>query len=229
MKQQLLLGVALCNDSTFENYYPGRNAHVNSALREAVMHNIHACIYLFGQEGVGRSHLLQACCHLATTLGKTPFYLPLHEIPFLSKEMFEGLEAMDVVCIDDVDCIAGNLELEEALFACYNRVRDAGKVLIVSSYALPLALSFVLPDLVSRLSWGLTFHLETLNDEEKKEALQFRAKKRGFELPDSVVTYILKRSARKSKTLFELLDKLDQASSAELRKVTIPFVREVMH
>lgn len=228
MTQQLLLGVGLRDDSTFEDYYFGANAQIENVLYDAVQEKEQSFVYLWAQPGLGKSHLLQACCHLAAGVQRSSLYLPLSDLPSLSPDMFDGLEAVDVVCIDGLEPVAGDRDLEVALFDCYNRLRDAGKTLIVSANAAPAALGCVLPDLVSRLSWGLTFHLTPLTDNDKKSALLLRAGRRGFELPDEVATYILKYSVRDNKALFEILDKLDYASLAEQRKLTIPFVKEVI-
>lgn len=228
MTQQLLLGMGLHIDSTFDEYYFGVNAQIHSALSLALAKKEHAFLYLWSAVGLGKSHLLQASCHLAGSLQRSSVYLPLHDLPSLSVDIFEGLEAIDVVCIDDLDALAGDKALEVALFDCYNRLRDAGKVLIVAASAAPSAVSFVLPDLVSRLSWGLVFQIKALNDDDKKAALMLHADKRGFELPDEVATYILKHSVRDNKVLFEMLEKLDYASLAEHRKLTIPFVKAVV-
>ncbi len=76
------------------------------------------------------------------------------------------------------------------------------------------------------MSWGFVFNIQTLTDENKSRALQARAKLRGFELPDNVVAYLLKRSSRDMNTLFELLDELDKASLSAKRRLSIPIVKE---
>jgi DnaA family protein len=155
-------------------------------------------------------------------------YLPLSDFSARSPEMLMGLEQIDVVCLDDIDQLAGHPQREEAFFDCYNRVRDAGGKLIVTAAAAPKALGVALPDLVSRLSWGLTFHLHPLIDDEKIAALMLRAMRRGFELPKEVANFVLSRSARDNKALFHLLDQLDYASLAAQRRLTIPFVKTII-
>ena len=100
--------------------------------------------------------------------------------------------------------------------------------MIVAGDIAPKALPIKLADLQSRLSWGPVFHLQELNDENKIAALQLRAKTRGFELTEEVGLFLIRRSARDMPSLFALLERLDEASLAKHRKLTIPFVRELI-
>lgn len=228
MTQQLALGVQLRDDTTFDDYYFGCNEQISVALESVLALPDASFIYLWGALGVGRSHLLQACCHRAAQLNMTSVYLPLQNFSQLSQEMFIGLEQIDVVCLDDIDRLAGNAVWEESFFDCYNRVRDSGRRLIVTASVAPKALGMHLPDLVSRLSWGLTFHLKSLSDEEKIEALILRAAKRGFLLSKEVAAFVLTHYTRDNKALFEILDKLDYESLAAQRRLTIPFVKSIL-
>ena len=180
-------------------------------------------MFLYGGVGLGKTHLLQACCHEK----KDIFYLPLANFAELSPAVFEALEFQSHVCLDDVDAIVGDLEWEEALFHFYNRARENGVSLLVSAKALPQHLHYQLPDLQSRLAWGLSLEIKGLTDVEKCQALQLRAKIRGFDLSDEVVHYLMHHYSRQTQDLFFLLDTLDQSSLAAKRRVTIPFVKSL--
>lgn len=220
MNKQLTLSISLRDDATFDNYFSGKN--------EAVIHNLQIqnepYAFIFGESGTGKSHLLQAACHEAGQKELPVVYIPLIE-EGLIPAMLEGLENMSLIALDDVQEVIGNEDWEYALFNLYNRVREKGASMIVSS-SLPLAsLNIKLADLKSRLSWGPTFNLAALNDKEKQYALQQRAKNRGLELADDVAAYLLKRSPRDMNSLFALFEKLDKASMVEKRKLTIPFIK----
>ncbi|MGK2946560.1 MAG: HdaA/DnaA family protein, partial [Candidatus Malihini olakiniferum] len=100
--------------------------------------------------------------------------------------------------------------------------------LLITGDRPPRQLNLHLPDLTSRLDWGQIYKLHPLSDEEKREALQLRARLRGFELPEDVSRFLLKRLDREMRTLFITLDQLDQASITAQRKLTIPFVKEIL-
>ena len=230
--QQLSLGVSLNDDATFDNFYalPGtHNAEIVAAVRHQIETGEEPFIYLWGESGSGLTHLLQAACHEAQTLGKSFQYFPLRDlVGYAADELFSGLETLDFICLDGLDLVIDRPEWELALFNLFNRLRDAGKLLLVSAVHGPRELKVNLPDLASRLQWGITFHLHTLNDEEKQHALQFRAKARGLELSDDVATFIIQRLPRDMNELFWQLNRLDHASLAEQRKLTIPFVKKIL-
>lgn len=223
MTQQLTLGIRLRDDATFDNYFSGQN--------EQVVHNLkkqeEPYVFLFGDAGTGKSHLLQAACHEVGSQGLPVVYLPLGDEGLLPA-MFDGLENMSLIALDDIQQIIGNEAWELALFDLYNRVREKGVNLLVSSSEPLAALNIKLADLQSRLSWGPIFKLTALDDKEKQLALQQRAKNRGLDLADDVVTYLLKHSPRDMNSLFSLFEKLDQASMTEKRKLTIPFIKDYL-
>lgn len=183
---------------------------------------------LWGVNGTGKSHLLQAmCARMAARDGRSA-YLPLAQHAELDPAMLQGLEELDLVCMDDVEAIAGEEPWEYAVFHLFNGLADAGRALIFSAGMSPRGLPLGLPDLKSRLQSSLIFHLLPLTEVECLEALRQRARLRGLELNDEVVGYISRRLARDTHSLFRLLDRLDQASLAAKKKLTVPFVKELL-
>lgn len=228
---QLPLGVRLRDDATFANYYPGANAAALGyveRLCEADAGWTESLIYLWGGEGVGRSHLLQAACLRFEQRGESAVYLPLAEVADYGPELLDNLEQCGLVCLDDLDAVVGRAEWEEALFHLFNRLRDAGRCLLLAAAAAPRELPVGLADLQSRLTLALVFQLHALSDEEKLRALQLRASRRGLHLTDEVGRFILTRGERSMSALFELLERLDQASLQAQRKLTIPFLKETL-
>ena len=228
---QLPLGVRLRDDATFANYYPGANAAALGyveRLCEAGAGWTDSLIYLWGAAGVGRSHLLQAACLRFEQRDEAAVYLPLAEVADYGPELLDNLEQCELVCLDDLDAVAGRADWEEALFHLFNRLRDAGKRLLLAAATSPRELGVQLPDLQSRLTLALVFQLQELADEDKLRALQLRASRRGLQMPDEVGRFILTRGARSMSALFELLEQLDQASLQAQRKLTIPFLKETL-
>ncbi|WP_106478303.1 DnaA regulatory inactivator Hda [Phytohalomonas tamaricis] len=223
---QLPLGVGLRDEATFANFMPSGNAPLVERLRHQLDDEGEPFVFLWGREESGRSHLLQAACHEAGGRDARALYLPLTELGHFPPHMLEGLEQLDLVAIDDLEVVAGRKRWEEALFHCFNRLRDAGRRLIIATSAPPRQLPIALPDLASRLTWGATFHLKPLDDVGRAQALQLRARVRGMQLPDEVARYILHRGPRQLSMLFDDLSRLDHASLSAQRKLTIPFVKQ---
>ncbi|WP_016587046.1 DnaA inactivator Hda, partial [Yersinia pestis] len=161
--------------------------------------------------------------------GEAVGYVPLDKRAYFIPEVLEGMEQLALVCIDNIECIAGDEQWEMAMFNLYNRIVETGRTrLLITGDRPPRQLNLGLPDLASRLDWGQIYKLQPLSDDEKLQALQLRAKLRGFELPEDVGRFLLKRLDREMRTLFMTLDQLDRASITAQRKLTIPFVKEIL-
>ncbi|MDF0535766.1 DnaA inactivator Hda [Shewanella yunxiaonensis] len=227
---QLSLPVHLPDDETFQSYYPAAgNDQLIQTLRACAEGHGPQALFLWGPEKSGRTHLIHAACAHANEHGRSSFYVPLGIHASISTALLEGLEMLHLVCIDDVDAIAGHPLWEEALFDLYNRVAERSDcALVVSGRHAPAECGFVLPDLVSRMQWGLNYQLHPMADDEKLAALQRRAAMRGLQLPEDVGKFLLNRLARDLRTLFDVLDKLDKASMVHQRKLTIPFIKEIL-
>lgn len=221
----MTLRVGLRDSATFANFLAGDNAAALHLLQQGG----EPFVYLWGGQGSGRTHLLQAACHAESAHGGSPAYLPLAALARAGTAVLDGLEQMSLVCLDDLQAVAGQGAWEEGLFHLYNRVRDAGGRLLAAADAGPAVLGVQLADLRSRLSWGPVFQLQSLDDAGKLAALQLRARARGMELGAEVGAYLLRRCPRDMHALFELLERLDQASLAAQRRLTIPFVRELIN
>ena len=228
---QLPLSVQLRDDATFANYYPGSNDSLMNLMDlEKCADGIapESFLYLYGASGSGCSHLLQAACHQSDRLGFRSAYLPMEEMVDYPPRVLEGFDALDLVCLDNIEAIAGHRLWEEAIFNLFNDLRERGKRLLVAGNCPPRQLSLELPDLISRLSWGLVFHVQPLDDHDKVMALRLRAHLRGLDLSEDVARFILNRSPRTMQSLFDVLACLDGASLRAKRKLSIPFVKEVM-
>ncbi len=217
------LSIQLMDNARFDNYVVGHNETAVYSIKNT----LEQYVFLWGSAGCGKTHLLQALCHAYSQKDLKISYLPLNNV-MLSPGAFENLESMDLVCLDSVEFIVGDVIWEEALFNLYNRLRDADTRLVVAAEKSPTGLDFKLADLASRMCWGPVYHLKTLDDDEKKTALQQRARNRGLELDDNVADYLINRASRDMQSLFVLLDKLDNASLVAKRKLTVPFVREFL-
>ncbi|MBY4677907.1 DnaA regulatory inactivator Hda [Marinobacterium arenosum] len=226
---QIPLGVGLRDDARFENFYPGGNELALATARAASRGEGELLLYYWGASAVGCSHLLQAVCHAAEPAHRSAIYLPLDEMMAMGgPNVLEGLEHLDLVCLDNVQVIAGNEAWELGVFHFFNRIRAQNNHLLIGASVPPRLLGIKLPDLQSRLTWGMVFQLQPLGDEDKVSALKARAVARGFELSDEVVRYLIHHASRDMSDLVELLERLDRASLSAKRKVTIPFIKQVM-
>ena len=212
----------------FELFQTRLNLDAVASLRQAAIGDDSRNIYLWGQSGTGKSHLLQSACTLATDCGRTVAYVPLARHRELLQDMLSGLAEYDLVCIDDLNFIQGNESWEQSLFNLFNEMRDRHRPLLFTADSSPNGIGITMPDLKSRLTWDLIYHLHPADEGTLIAALQQRARARMFDLPDDVVEFLVRRVARDTHNLFEVLDRLDNASMQSKKKLTIPFVKSTL-
>lgn len=227
MSEQIPLHFEFQADKTFATFYPGAHAEIVAHLKNTAAGYGERQIFLWGDRGSGKSHLLQACCQEAHRQQHSSFYLDLAaSLP--GPEILEGLDEFDLICLDNIETIAGHGDWEHALFHFYNRSRENAHHLIIGSLLPPGELPIALPDLKTRLAWGLTLHLQPYSEQDKIALLAFKAKQLGFEVPPQVARFLLSHYARDLPSLWTLLDELDRETLAAKRKLTVPFIKHVL-
>ncbi len=218
--KQLALGVMLRANALFANFYAGPNEEVLAALRAPGADPI----WLWGSAGCGKSHLLQAVC--AATAGPAA-YIPLSS-GTLPPEALRGFADCRAVCVDDVDAVAGDLSWEQALFRLYNEAQESRARLVFAASAAPRGIEWRLDDWRSRAGACVVYHVKELDETGRARALQLRAEQRGLKLPAETLDYLMRRMPRDLRSLFDVLDELDEASLAAQRRLTIPFIRAAL-
>lgn len=210
-----------------DDFVTGPNATVCGAVSE-VASEADRSVFLSGPVGSGKTHLLNAACLAAREAGRTAFYLGLRGLNQRDHSALTGLETMNLVCIDDLHLVAGEAAWEEALFHFINRLRQHRGSLLVASRDRLKRLPLALPDLASRLAWGLRLELQLLGDNDKRSVLERHAQALGIELPEAVGDYLLSRGSRDMATLVGLVTRLQQAAFREKRQITVPLARRMM-
>ena len=197
-------------------------------LRELARPAGGGAIYLQGAEGVGKTHLALAACAAAETSGSRAAYLPLQAARGRLADALHALEGNALAALDGLDAIAGDRADEVALFDFHNRARSAGIALLYTAHVAPAQLPLALPDLRSRLSQCTRIVLDPLDDAGRRDVLRERAQRRGLVVDEAAYDWLLRRVGRDLAGLTSLLDRLDRASLAAKRRITVPFLRELL-
>ena len=225
---QLLLRVELSTAAALDNFVGAANREAIAAVAAIARGEGSRLVYLWGCPGTGKSHLLAACCNAYRAGSGEAALIPLELHHQMSPTLLAGLERLKLVCVDDVERVAGELHWERALFSLFERAEQTGTRLLFGSRMKAQALGLALPDLQSRLGSVLGFQLHDLDDDERTRVLQLRAGERGFQIPPAVGRYLLLRCARDMHNLMGLVDALEHATLVEQRRVTVPFVRRLL-
>jgi DnaA family protein len=208
--QQLALDLQLRLQPTLENFVPGRNREAVAALkRVAAGAATDRIIYLWGEAGCGRSHLLHALADLPGGYVWSAQTLP---------------ERPGVALVDDVERLDGAGQV--SLFNRLNAVRARDDAACVIAGPQPPAQMTLREDLRTRLAWGLVYELHALSDWEKVDALASHVASRGLHLANDVIPYLLNHLPRDMRTLVAALDALDAYALARKRPLTLALVRE---
>ena len=212
---QLLLDITPDWWPTLDNFVIGNNAELLAGLRDALQNNAgERLFYVWGEQGCGKSHLLQAIIGAAQAI-ELPAVYAKRSVP----------DCTIVVAVDDVDKLGEYAQID--LFNLYNQVRESGGMLLVSGKAPPHNLA-VRKDLSTRLGWGLVYQLHALSDEEKAVALAQHGISKGYTLSDEVIQYLLRHGRRDLPSLMTTLDELDAYSLSLHRAPSVPLLKQIM-
>lgn len=230
---QLSLPVSLKVDETFDSFYPAGNEFIVEYLKQFLNsgnNNTAITSFLHGSRGLGKSHLLYAMCHYANQMNRSAMYLDMSTLVEMPVEVVSGLADYQLLCVDNLHTIAGVHAWELAIFDLINQFIELGGQhrMIVASESSPINSGFVLPDLVSRLSWGAVFKLASRSEEELLAIISLRLTLRGLDASEDSLRFLLNRVGRELGSLMSILDELDKKSLQEQRKVTIPFIKQAL-
>lgn len=221
--QQLPLGVRLAESTRFGSFVAGPNREAFELLAGRSPPRL---LWLWGRTGTGKTHLLQASCAAVGDLGGAAAYLDLETVD--TPGLLEGFEALDLVCLDSLEHVADDAAWNAAIFRLHTLMQDGTGRLYVASTGPPAAQRFRLPDLQSRLVAAPVLQLHELDEHDRIAVLEQRAARLGLVLPSESAVYLVHRMPRDMHSLCAALDRLDVAALAAQRRLTVPFLRQVL-
>jgi DnaA-homolog protein len=216
--RQIPLPIGAAAARTFENFVVGGNAATLAHLR--ALQPGAAPVYLWGPTGCGKSHLAQAVlrCHLDAGV-KVASFGAGDAVPWGHDDQW------GIIVIEDCDRL--DPDQQHCAFTAFVQASAQHATIVAAGRVPPVDLP-LREDLRSRLGWGHVMALQPLTEPEARAALRRDADRRGILLSDDVMAFLLTRFARDLKSLFDLLDRIDQFSLANKRHVTIPLLRQML-
>ena len=208
--RQLVLDIRPDRQPALERFVVGRNTELLAQL-EAIRDERapERMVYLWGAAGSGKSYLLaawgNACLDAGLRVGES--------------------DEAEVLIFDGAD--DWSAERQREIFARYNHARERGAGFVAAGRRPPAELA-MLPDLRTRLGWGLVFQLQPLDDADKRAALIEHAQGLGFTLEPGLADYLLTHAPRDPRSLLETVDALDRLSLSTRRPVTLPLLKSLL-
>ena len=221
--KQLIFPWSTKNKASFEDYY---FEDINLSIKDALLKQDD--LFVYGISGTGKSFLLQSICNHISLAKKLSLYIPLNDVIKHGPGFLDSLEELDLICIDEIDLIAGNKEWEIAIFNLINNCLISKCRLIFSSQINPSNIEFNLVDLFSRIKKIDHMELFPITDNNHENAIRFITKTKSLNLGDNEINYLMTHSKRNISNLIEILEKLDKLSLELKRKITIPLIKEVI-
>ncbi len=212
----------------FDCFLPCGNSGLVELLIDVASGQSRHHVYIWGPPGSGKSHLLQAACKKASESGLQVAYVPLNHIAEFSPDMLHDLGTLDLVCVDALENLSTHVDWQQSLVWLYNELRDNHQSMLIAGREAPHAVQLELEDLRSRLGWDQVYQLRQANDDVKKDIMRQHAADHAYDLPEDIIDFLMNRVDRDLSSLIGLLEKLDEASLVEKRKLTIPFIKSII-
>ena len=226
MSRQQVIPLLSGQAATLEDFAGVENGELLNELHRLVRgQRDRRILYLWGEPGSGKTHLLTACCEAFAADSGTARYVPASGGDFPDPSL---LDSRDLVCIDDIDLVADHAEALASVMAIHERLLPSGGAMVVSGSRSPPNLGLALGDLASRLAAGGAYQLHEPGDGEKEAALVVRAHRLGLRMDHAVPRYMMLHHSRDMASLVGLLERLDSASLAAQRRITVPFLKSVL-
>ncbi|MCM5678017.1 DnaA regulatory inactivator Hda [Schlegelella sp. S2-27] len=218
--RQLPLGLGPDEPPGFDNFFAGPNAAVIDHLRGLERQARPAPVYLWGERGAGKTHLLRALVH--------EMQAPGGRVGWFDAAAPRNLEFDDtwrLLVLDD--CQGYDADQQQRAFALFVQATTQGLPIAAAGNAPPVDLP-LRDDLRTRLGWGHVFHLLPLSESDCRAVLRREADRRGIFLSDEVMSYLLTRFSRDLGSLMGLLNRLDRFALATHRAVTVPLLKQML-
>lgn len=229
-------------DYAFGDFVIGPNNRLAHAASVAVSENpgfAYNPLFIHGDVGLGKTHLLQAICLKITQENPD---INLHYVScdgfmtqFMSAvqsgkmaEFRHTFRDVDLLVIDDIHFLAKRDRTQEEFFHTFNALYQGNKQIILSSDAPPEEIPDLEDRLVSRFMWGLVAKVDKPGFETRIEILKRKADARGLTLPDPVVTEIAHYIDTNIRELEGAITKLQIYASVEKRDIDLDLARDAL-
>ncbi|MDA7548963.1 DnaA/Hda family protein [Gammaproteobacteria bacterium] len=229
--KQLIFPFQINQKASFDSFFCSPdNQNLMTRLADIVSGPDTSELIIHGEEGSGKSFLMQAICNELSSAEKQFAFIPMKKAFNMGVEIFQNLGSLDAVCIDDLQLILANQDWETALFNLINECQQSNCSLMLSlGGTQPLDESVILPDLLSRIKRMEFIALHAVQDEFFNQAIDFVAQQLDIKIEEAELEFLLKHQTRIFSLLVENIITLDNQAASLKRKITIPLIKETLN
>ena len=229
--KQLIFPFQINQKASFDSFFCSPdNQNLMTRLADIVISQDANELIIHGEEGSGKSFLMQAICNELSSAEKQFAFIPMKKAFNMGVEIFQNLGSLDAVCIDDLQLILANQDWETALFNLINECQQSNCTLMLSlGGTQPLDESVILPDLLSRIKRMEFIALHAVQDEFFNQAIDFVAQQLDIKIEEAELEFLLKHQTRIFSLLVENIITLDNQAASLKRKITIPLIKETLN
>ena len=227
---QLIFPFQINQKASFDSFFCSPdNLNLMTRLRDIVKSKKYHELIIQGEEGSGKSFLMQAVCNELSLAGKQFAFMPMNKAINMGIEIIQNLASLDAVCVDDAQLMLANQDWETALFNLINECQQSNCTLILSFDGnQSLEENTKLPDLLSRIKRMEFMVLHAVQDNFLDQGLNFVAQQLDINIEKAELEFLLKHQIREFSVLVENLIFLDTQAASLKRKITIPLIKEAL-
>ncbi len=235
-------GPRLHPDYTFDNFVVGpsnRLAHATCVAVSQSLGNTYNPLFLYGNSGLGKTHLLHAVCTQARELRPNLMIELLSCEDFINR-FIRAIEAgnlagfqsqfrtVDMLVIDDIQFLREREHSQEEFFHTFNALYNLGKQIILSADRPPAEIQSVEERLVSRFNWGLVTGIDPPGFETRVAIVQKKAHLRGLEITDEVAEYVARHVQANIRELEGALTTIYALATTEQEEVSLAIAKKAL-
>ncbi|MCE2915976.1 MAG: DnaA regulatory inactivator Hda [Rubrivivax sp.] len=233
MMKQIPLAIGPQPSMDFDGFVTGSNheplaamrhlASMLAAVNEGTGADIDAVrppVYLWGDTGSGKTHLLRALAGELQAAGRKLGWFESGRV-----QPWDFLPDWSALVFDDVDRF--DADEQGAAFALFVEATTHGVPVLAAGRVPPVDLP-LREDLRTRLAWGLVYAMQLPGDADTRAALRRQADDRGLILKDEMFDHLLTHFPRDLGQLSALLARIDEYSLSTTRRITLPMLRAML-
>ncbi len=233
----------LNSDNSFTNYVEGECNRLARSAGNAVAENPGGTafnpLFIYGDSGLGKTHLSQAIGIKVKELfpEKTVLYVNANKFQTQFVEAVRNnnkndflhfYQMIDVLIIDDVQEFAGKEKTQDIFFHIFNHLHQSGKQLILTSDKAPVEMQGMEQRLLSRFKWGLSADLQTPDFETRIAILRQKIYHDGIVITDEVIEYIASHITTNIRELEGALISLLAQSTLNKKEITLELAKQMI-